>query len=303
LLAKRLIRYEMIPLHLRKPASVRDWVRFVSAGFRTRLPKAHRAFHADPLLLDALSAQGCVVIKLDDPDLQQVTEVSRRYFNALSEKRQESSSDYRPFDASRICLSEGSAPDLYKTLLAALNKSGVIELASNYLGRQAALVDTNPQINDVTDSFWNKIFPDLPPTTLPKNSYFHRDASGGDLKAILYITDVNPQNGPFSYALGSHKMKMTRIDDLICENNDYNGLAGTDPEARARFSALPRLLRQKGAFGNDIDDQSELSRAIQAHNWEITAPGGSIVLFDTKGIHRGGMVIEGERRVITCVLG
>jgi hypothetical protein len=50
-------------------------------------------------------------------------------------------------------------------------------------------------------------------------------------------------------------------------------------------------------------DSDSLSRDIRDALWTITAPKGSIVMFDTKGVHRGGMVVEGQRRVITCVLG
>ena len=103
--------------------------------------------------------------------------------------------------------------------------------------------------------------------------------------------------------LGSNRIRISRLDDLICEANDSNGLAGTDAKSRARFAALPRKLRQKGAFGNDLAPDSPLGREIGKGQWAVTADRGSIVLFDTKGIHRGGMVEDGERRVITCVIG
>ncbi|RYD24834.1 MAG: hypothetical protein EOP89_10510 [Lysobacteraceae bacterium] len=96
---------------------------------------------------------------------------------------------------------------------------------------------------------------------------------------------------------------ISRVDDLLCEANDHNGLAATDLSARRRFAALPAKLRQKGSFGNDLPDDQPESGRIVASTWEITGPKGSIVAFDTKGIHRGGMVEEGQRRVITCVLG
>jgi hypothetical protein len=37
--------------------------------------------------------------------------------------------------------------------------------------------------------------------------------------------------------------------------------------------------------------------------WQVCAPKGSLVMFDTKGIHRGGLVENGERRVVTCIVG
>ena len=80
-------------------------------------------------------------------------------------------------------------------------------------------------------------------------------------------------------------------------------MAATDPKSRRIFSSLPALLRLKGSFGNDVLDDSELAKLIGDSKWQITADKGAIVMFDTKGIHRGGMVTSGERQVITCVIG
>jgi hypothetical protein len=138
---------------------------------------------------------------------------------------------------------------------------------------------------------------------LPKAAYFHRDASGGDLKAIFYMSDVYDQNGPFTYSIGSHNISISRFDDYTCETNDSSGFSSTSISSRIKFSMLPSWLRQKGSFGNDLIDNSFLSKSIIDSAWSITSGKGSIVLFDTKGIHRGGMVREGERYVLTCVIG
>ena len=66
--------------------------------------------------------------------------------------------------------------------------------------KRARLIDVNPQINDPSDDFWQLIFTDLPPSDRPAR-YFHKDASGGDIKAILYMSNVDSACGPFSYAM------------------------------------------------------------------------------------------------------
>lgn len=123
------------------------------------------------------------------------------------------------------------------------------------------------------------------------------------MKVIFYMSDVSVENGPFNYSVGSHKIEMSRFNDYICEANDSNGLAGTHKDARKVFMALPRKFRQKGTFGNDLSDTSKISQKILNSNFEVTASAGTFVVFDTKGIHRGGCVTNGERRVITCVVG
>ncbi len=170
------------------------------------------------------------------------------------------------------------------------------------MGREVSLVDVNPQLNDDSDDFWKKLFSDMD-IEHPPTAYFHRDASGGDLKVIFYLSDVGLENGPFNFVLGSHSMRLSRLDDYICEANDSNGFAGTSLAARLQFAALPRSLRQKGTFGNDLRKVDELQQQLLDATWQVQAPKGSMVMFDTKGVHRGGLVEQGERRVITCILG
>lgn len=299
LLAKRLINYESIPYDIRKGsklgfarAALANLVR--GGSFASIISRAYGGPMADA---------GVAVIPLRPGDLADLTAASAASFDALAARRAAPVVGEREFDESRSTASRASAAALFDTIERLFASSGVMEIANAYLGRTARLVDVNPQINDATDSFWKNIFPDVGLTALPRTAYCHRDASGGDLKAIIYMTDVGPQNGPFAYAVGSNRVKMSRLDDFICEANDMNGFAATTPGARAAFAGLPRLFQQKGSFGNDLTDDNPASAMIADALWSIEGPAGSIVLFDTKGIHRGGMVTEGERRVITCVIG
>jgi hypothetical protein len=306
-ITKRLIRYEMIPLEARSPKGAWGWLRFGGYALRNLL----RLDGAAPVRLEhgiagdiyeRLKATGCAVVAIPDTDFTRIEKASQPRFAALRTQRGTGANGGRDFAESRSTARRDTDPELFASIGATLLESGVMDAASKYLGRQARLVDVNPQINDKTDDFWRETFPDLN-ATLPPTAYFHRDASGGDLKAIFYMSDVAPDNGPFTYVLGSNRVRISKLDDLICEANDHNGLSGTRPEARRKFSALPRLFRQKGTFGDDLPEDSALSDAIRRSQWPITSAKGSIVLFDTKGTHRGGMVVEGERLVITCVIG
>ncbi|MEP5731175.1 MAG: hypothetical protein ABJL67_17610 [Sulfitobacter sp.] len=303
---KRLIAYEMIPLEIRSPKTFSEVMQLAKVAGRNALglhPKMSKS--KESLVLSKLNSDGCCVVKMDDTSFDQIEDITTRFFDRLKNRRAATAKgDDRNFEESRSSVdSREDGTALFDELNEVLHESGIIDAASRYLGRQARLIDVNPQVNDSSDSFWRKIFPDMPDMNLPKSAYFHRDASGGDLKAIFYMSDVGPKNGPFSYVLGSNQMPVSRLDDLIGEANDHNGLSATHLEARKRFAALPAKLRQKGAFGNDLEDDNALAQEIRKSVWEITAPKGSIVLFDTKGIHRGGMVVEGERYVVTTVIG
>ncbi|HEY0625290.1 MAG TPA: hypothetical protein VGD10_01010 [Allosphingosinicella sp.] len=303
LAGKRLINYELIPNEVRMRRDIKGRLRLVAAGLRNISVRPRRRGNATLPAARTLSTDGCVVAAASPAALAPVEAAAAGAFAKLQEARAARAGGKRHFEESRFHADRREEAALFATVEAFLKDAGIMAAASEYLGRQASLVDVNPQINDPSDSFWRDIFPDISSKRLPKAAYFHRDASGGDLKAIIYMSDVDASNGPFGYVLGSHRLRLSRLDDFICEANDHNGLAHTDAKSRRHFAALPTRFRQKGAFGNDLPDEHPASDEIVKAAWSITGPRGSIVLFDTKGIHRGGMVERGERRVITCVLG
>lgn len=304
LMTKRLVRYEMIPYEFRSARSFGDRVRFVTRGFKNIFGRARseRAAKGRSVLSQHLLDNGIVGVQIPEYRMTELQEQADRHFDAL-EARRGSRKNRREFDESRATADPRDSAELFALVNTIFTEAGVFDAARDYIGRDVSLIDVNPQINDPSDTFWLDIFPDKEGQLPPKAAYYHRDASGGDLKAIFYYSDVGPNNGPFTYAIGSNRMPISKVDDLLREANDHNGLSGTTPEARRKFAALPAMFQRKGAFGNDLPDDAPLAAAIEQASWEVTAPKGSIVMFDTKGIHRGGMVEQGERRVITCVLG
>ena len=305
LLLKRAIKYELIPFDIRSDKTLAGRARFIGTALAHTVSGETRKRRAAVTDENAclLETNGCLVLTMPGQQLAAIEAASRADFDGLAARRGTQTNRKRDFEESRWQASRAGRRDLFEQIEKALTESGTMAAASGYLGHPARLIDVNPQINDRSDGFWREVFPDTGLTEIPATAYCHRDASGGDLKAIFYMTDVGDRNGPFSYVLGSNRMAVSKIDDLICEANDSNGLASTDLRARSLFAALPRKLRQKCSFGNDLTADSDLGREIRAGLWQIKAPKGSIVLFDTKGVHRGGMVEQGERRVITCVIG
>jgi hypothetical protein len=303
-MAKRLIRYEMIPYQFRAARSFGDRVAFAAIGFKNMFGRARskRAPNGRSALSQQLLDNGIVGVQIPEYRMMELQALGDGHFKALAERRG-CRPNRREFDESRTTADPRDSAELFALLNTILTEAGVFDAARDYVGRDVSLIDVNPQINDPSDTFWLDIFPDQEGQPLPKAAYFHRDASGGDLKVIFYCSDVGQNNGPFTYAIGSNRMLISKVDDLLREANDHNGLSGTTPELRRRFAALPEMFRRKGTFGNDLLDDALLASAIEQASWEVTAPKGSIVVFDTKGIHRGGMVEQGERRVITCVLG
>lgn len=302
ILTKRLISYELIPAHLRRKGGLAFTMSAIG-NVRRRMTRAIRiegSAAAKPVLM-ALRSDGICVAAVPQAKFEAINSAARPLLQQLRKRRGTLSSG-REFDDSRETALRTTDAALFEAVEDMLHCSGLLEAVCAYLGREARLIDINPQINDSSDDFWKKPFADLPSDERPAR-YFHKDASGGDVKAILYMSDVGPASGPFGYAVGSHAVPRTALVNWIEETNDQSGFSSTDPVARRKFMALPAFLRRKCAVGNDLLPGDETTDRLLRAEWVITAPRGHIVLFDTKGFHRGGMVSEGEREVLTCVLG
>jgi hypothetical protein len=103
---------------------------------------------------------------------------------------------------------------------------------------------------------------------------WHRDAHGFQFKAILYLSDTSPENGPFEYILGSHKSLMVGLDTALGNLPAY-------PDTRYTDEQVNRLFRQG------------------KRRQSFPAPAGTLLLVFTSGIHRGQPLLSGERYALT----
>lgn len=87
------------------------------------------------------------------------------------------------------------------------------------------------------------------------------------LKAFVYLTDVKKTSGPHKFIKGSHK----------------NG-------------GIPWKIRKLGY--ERISDQLALQSSINASEICMVGKKGTLILEDTRGLHKGQQVVEGDRLVI-----
>ncbi len=304
---KRVISYELIPADQRNPKTLSDFIVTLkkialNIGYKF-LPRQNKPVSKTGEQISAsLDKQGICVVDINSYQFDKIDVLALPLLEKLRQIRDQKKEGSREFIESRSTALRSVNKDLFHAVEAALTASGILPGIAKYLGRPVSVVDINPQINDSSDDFWQRFFPDLA-IEKPSTAYCHRDASGGDVKVIIYLSDVGSENGPFSFILGSHRNRPGRFANLIQEINDTSGFSSTDPKARQLFSALPAFLRKKCAFGNDLQTESDVAQQILAAEWKIMASKGHAVIFDSKGIHRGGMVLEKERIVLTCVIG
>jgi hypothetical protein len=307
ILTKRLISYETIPTHLRKIDGIISVLIFLKEAIFRFFYNVFRLFHGKPdavienPISKMLSEYGVCVLKVDSSSFGKIQKLSAGLFADLRRTRGVSSGGRR-FEESRSSASKTSHIKLFTEIEAYIQNSGILDGISGYIGHKIALVDVNPQINDKTDDFWRASFPDLslrPPPT----AYFHKDTSGGDIKLIFYMTNVGEKNGPFTYVIGSNPKKYCKLLNWIEETNDQSGFSNTNLRSRMFFSALPKFLRKKSSFGDDLSYDKKTTLRLLNAAWKIKGTQGHVVIFDTKGIHRGGLLENGERSVITCTTG
>jgi hypothetical protein len=103
---------------------------------------------------------------------------------------------------------------------------------------------------------------------------WHIDSWVNQIKPFLYLTDVGPGNGPFTYLLKSH------------ENNDFL--------LRKAFRCM------NGLETTDVSDEVVKSLGLQAR--EFFGPRGTLLIADTKGIHQGGTMTQGVRSAISTYM-
>jgi hypothetical protein len=100
---------------------------------------------------------------------------------------------------------------------------------------------------------------------------WHRDKNyQHGFKALVYLNDVTDDNGPFEYIRTTFSLKNHILDFPYPDKYQF-----TDEEIQAFLNQNKELL------------------------YKVKGKAGSLVLFNTNGIHRGSPILKGERYAIT----
>lgn len=104
---------------------------------------------------------------------------------------------------------------------------------------------------------------------------WHRDSLTHQFKAMLYLTDVSPENGPFQILESSHHLWQTIKDN--------------------RAAQLP--YGQVRMTQEQVDEVLENSSHERLHT--LSFPAGTLLIFDSSAIHRGCPIKAGTRLALT----
>lgn len=310
---RRIVDYENMPLLTKeagfKGLSFSTALRFISMYATIRASRLVRsltgqrraAVPANPALLNKLKSDGIVCLSLKPDEIDAIRTATAPAFAKLDERRASIPLEKRKFDDNVYWCTRSADPRAFAAVENAFSRYDIVRAASAYLGRPVGVKHVNAQINDPQFAFWKRQFPDTKLAD-PWGSYLHVDATYGMLKCAIYMHDIGPDGGPFCYVRGSQNAKVGWFEGMVRRTNDFCGNSGRKVEAREQFMALPAFLRKKAEFGADIlDDSAEAERLREGH-FSATSNFGNCILFDGNGIHRGGMVNQGERRCLFVLL-
>ncbi len=117
-----------------------------------------------------------------------------------------------------LFIHEGDAPALFAALRDALNRQGALAAASRYQRRQLDVTYLKLLINHAEHLWWRAPFADVGLGDPPAIS-MHVDHLW-TTKAILYLTPVGQQSGPFCYCLGSNHVRIGWLEGAARRAND-----------------------------------------------------------------------------------
>lgn len=182
-----------------------------------------------------------------------------------------------------------------------LERIGALDAATKYRGGDSVVVRAvTLHVSKPGDQHHSQQFKDCEETTSLLN--LHLDPKPGILKAMIYLSDVGPEDGPFSYIEGSHKWGYDEMDRIFAWGNSVGNYCHT-PTHRIVANAFPKRFRGNAIIGRLIPDFSKLSDELTKALVPYHSDTANCMVFDPSfGFHRGGQCESGTRVNLQVVL-
>jgi len=115
------------------------------------------------------------------------------------------------------------------------------------------------------------------------------------LKFMFYLNDVTAENGAFAFVPKSHR--------LISQLARAIGSSASSQDALYDYSDMRKTAIEIGAFDSvlqksEFRTMDEAITGAAADAYSVAAKAGSVVIFDSNGVHRGGIVSQGTRSIL-----
>src|SRR6185437_12025488 len=123
----------------------------------------------------------------------------------------------------------------------------------------------------------------------------HSDTFYPTAKAFVYLSEVNNENAPYVYAIGSHKFSFRRA------LHEYNMSVRVAKLAKGKIGSIPpeALTNRADRLRNVVTDSQKRALGIV----ETYFPGkeNTMIMSNNRGFHRRGEFTKGARREIILI--
>ena len=192
------------------------------------------------------------------------------------------------------------SPNIIKILNNGFYKMGILHAVTKYNGTRPLQIARGVlHIAKPSDNNWKQFLQDC--KTVSKTTSYHIDPKEDVMKAMIYLNDISEKNGAFSYVKKSHRWV---YDDLqnIFGRAISTGSYCHNKESRASVLQFPKKLRVSHNFGRLLLDNTHQQNMILDRETVCTSSNhGNLIVFDTAGMHRGG-VCQSDYRIALQIL-
>ena len=245
-----------------------------------------------------LAHQGYSRIQLGPSAIDSVCEAAQPVIERVRERLIQTRAAGQPikYKTALETIDSGGFPDMWRAVEVAIRDAGFHAVTAAFFGAPSAKLHSVGVLVNHPDQDWaNRIYRDLDIDT-PPTAGFHIDSNGKCLlKAVLYLTDVGPEQGPFGMVPGSHLWGEGSQERIYRRAFDRSELIVRSAKKRRMFLSLPTEMQVKAEFGGDMIAGSPEAEELLGQEIVATGPRGQLNLFDPEAIHRGGNVRRGER--------
>ncbi len=184
---------------------------------------------------------------------------------------------------------------LWTTVQAAVAPLSLDHLAECYLGYPVQLTHIELHVNRPGNRYFSDKYSDIGlPSTQAAGIHF--DSGCGMIKAMVYLSDVTAYSGPFSYITTSNTWFIPYFRRFSGQAFPFSGVSLGDMAFRRLFMKIPESLRQISHFGSDFYETDRAAEEqMLGHERTFTSQDGDLVIFDNRGLHRGGVLPQEER--------
>jgi len=118
---------------------------------------------------------------------------------------------------------------------------------------------------------------------------------GTCLKFMFYLNDVTAENGAFAFVPKSHRL-IGRLARAI-------GASAASQKALYDYADMRKTAKEIGAFDavlseSEFRTMDDAITGAAGDAYSVAAKAGSVVVFDSNGVHRGGIVAHGTRSIL-----